>query len=124
LQEGIRSVDSHTLEEEDDGMCGLGKKMLTDDAKRSSHAVAPQKPNCPHTPSRVLRRAVVPEAPALPQPRAREITGQRSPSSSGVVVSMFLLFLERRRIEARTLIPATGRRRGQPGRSGDDNSRD
>jgi hypothetical protein len=37
---------------------------------------------------------------------------------------MLLLSLGRRRIGARTLIPAAERRRDQPGRSGDDNSRD
>jgi hypothetical protein len=35
---------------------------------------------------------MVPEAPALPQTRAREVIGRRSPSSSGVVVSVLLLF--------------------------------
>jgi hypothetical protein len=86
---------------------GSGKKTSTDDVERSSRVVAPQKPNRPQTPSRVLRRAVVPEAPALPQPRAREVIGWRSPSSSRAVVSMFLLSHERR-IGARTLIPTTG----------------
>jgi hypothetical protein len=124
LQEGVRSADSHAPEEEDDGVRGSGKKTSTDDVERSSRVVALQKPNRPHTPSKVLRRAVVPEAPALPQPHAREVTGRRSPSSSGVVLSVLLLSLEKRRIGARTLIPAAKRRRNQPGRSGDDNSRD
>jgi hypothetical protein len=67
--------------------------MSTDDVVRSNHVVALQKPNRSHTPSRVLRRAVVPEAPALPQPHAREVTGRRSPSSSGAVVPVLLLSL-------------------------------
>jgi hypothetical protein len=66
LHEGVRSTDSYAPEEEVDGVRGLGKKTSTDDVERSSRVVAPQKPNRPHTPSRVLRRAVVPEAPALP----------------------------------------------------------
>jgi hypothetical protein len=108
LQEGVCSTDSHTPEEEDDGMHRSGKKTSTNDVERSSRIVAPQKLNRLHTPSRVLRRAVVPEVPALPQPRAREVIGQRSPSSSRAVVSMFLLSLGRRRIGARTLIPTAG----------------
>jgi hypothetical protein len=75
LQEGVRSADSHAPEEENDGMRGLGKKTSTDDMERSNRVVAPQKPNLLHTLSRILRRAVVPEAPALPKPRAREATG-------------------------------------------------
>jgi hypothetical protein len=87
--------------EEDDGVRGSGKKTLTDDVERSSRVVTPQKPNHPYTPSRVLRRAMVPEAPALPQPRAREVTGWRSPSSNGAVVSVFLLSLRRRSVISR-----------------------
>jgi hypothetical protein len=64
-------------QEEDDGVHGSGKKMSSiDGVERSSRVVAPQKPNCPHTPSRVLRRTRVPEAPALPWFRARGVTGQ------------------------------------------------
>jgi hypothetical protein len=107
LQEGVCSIDSHALEEEDDGVHRSGKKTSTDDVERNSHIVAPQKPNRLHTPRRVLRRAVVPEAPALPQPRAREVIGRRSPSSSRAVVSVFPLSLGRR-IGARTLIPTVG----------------
>jgi hypothetical protein len=69
------------------------KKTSTDDMKRSSRVVTPQKPNRPHTSGKVLRRAVVPKAPSLPQPRAREVMGRRSLSSSGVVVSVLLLSL-------------------------------
>jgi hypothetical protein len=93
LQEGVCSADSHALEEEDDVVCGSGKKTSTDGVERSSRVVAPQKPNRPHTPSRVLRRAVVLEAPALLQPYACEVTRRRSPSSSGAVVSVLLLSL-------------------------------
>jgi hypothetical protein len=64
-------------EEEDDGVRGSGKKTSSiDDVDRSSRVVAPQKPNCPHTPSRVLRRTSVPEAPPLPWFRARGVTGR------------------------------------------------
>jgi hypothetical protein len=62
-------------EEEDDGVRGSGKKMSIDDVERSSRVVAPQKLNCPHTPSTVLRRIRVPEAPALPWFHARGVTG-------------------------------------------------
>jgi hypothetical protein len=65
--------------------------------ERSSRVVALQKPNRPHTPSRVLRRTVVPKAPALPQPHGREVTGCKSLSSSGVVVSMLLLSLSQKK---------------------------
>jgi hypothetical protein len=64
-------------EEEDDGVRGSGKKMSSiNDVERSSRVVTPQKPNCPHTPSRVLRRTRVPEAPALPWFRARGVMGR------------------------------------------------
>jgi len=46
-----------------------------DDDRRSSRVVAPQKPNRPTTPSRILRRAPVPEAPALSMLCARRDTG-------------------------------------------------
>jgi hypothetical protein len=71
------------------------KKTSTNDVERSSRVVAPQKSNRPHTLGKVLRSAVVSEAPALPQPRAREVMGRRSPSSSGVVVSVLLLSLSK-----------------------------
>jgi hypothetical protein len=64
-------------EEEEDGVRGSGKKMSSIvDVERSSRVVAPQKSNCLHTPSRVLRRTRVPEAPALPWFRARGVTGR------------------------------------------------
>jgi hypothetical protein len=65
-------------EEEDDGVRGSGKKTSSiDDVERSSRVVAPQKPNCPHTLSRVLRRTRVPEAPALPWFHTRGVIGRR-----------------------------------------------
>jgi hypothetical protein len=66
----------YALEEEDDGVRGLGKKASIDDVERSSRVVAPQKPNCLHTLSRVLKRTRVPEAPAVPWFRARGVTGR------------------------------------------------
>jgi hypothetical protein len=76
---------------------GSGKKTSTDDVEMSGRVVAPQKPSRPHTLSRVLRRAVVLEAPALSQTRAREVMGRRSPFSSGVVVSVLLLSLSQKK---------------------------
>jgi hypothetical protein len=78
------------MQEEDRSAVRASRKKMSE---RSSRVVAPQKPNCPHILGRVFRRAVVPKAPALPQPRAREVTGRRSPSSSGVVVSVLLFSL-------------------------------
>jgi hypothetical protein len=46
-----------------------------DDDRGSSRVVTPQKPSRPTTPSRILRRAPIPEAPALPILRARRGTG-------------------------------------------------
>jgi hypothetical protein len=115
LQEGVRSADSHAIEEEDDGVRGSGKKTLTDDVDRSSRVVAPQKPNRPHTLSRVLRQVVVPEALALPQPHAREVTRQRSPSNSGVMLSMFLLSLRRRKDRSEDSYSRNGEEKGSAG---------
>jgi hypothetical protein len=49
-----------------------------DDDRGSSRVVAPLKPNRPTTPSRILRRAPIPEASALPMLRARKCIGWRN----------------------------------------------